>query len=340
MQSVHSHNWWKIMFTDSATTTAISPAFTPAALQPRSWPAPAPDRNRSEKRDNTGKHAFVDISSAEGVNRRHIAGYGVTAEFVRSTSNKRTEYRFRSSSVHLLVVFDEAKREAGESSIEGLPPSTQRNLSHKLIFVPAGRAYSEWHAAQNPIRLLFIYLDSNELGLETDTAPHTPRLLFEDSGLRDSALRFKRAFACNDADDRAYFDALGIILLHELKRLNHRGAEPVPHVKGGLALYHQRIVTTFIEEHLSEPIALATLAQLTQLSPYHFCRAFKQSFGAPPHRYHATRRIERAKALLAKRSLSVTEIGLELGFCETSSFCSAFRKATGESPTAYRRGLY
>ncbi|MFZ0837781.1 MAG: AraC family transcriptional regulator [Xanthobacteraceae bacterium] len=238
------------------------------------------------------------------------------------------------------MVFDEAKREAGESSIEGLPPSTQRNLSHKLIFVPAGRAYSEWHAAQNPIRLLFIYLDSNELGLETDTAPHTPRLLFEDSGLRDSALRFKRAFACNDADDRAYFDALGIILLHELKRLNHRGAEPVPHVKGGLALYHQRIVTTFIEEHLSEPIALATLAQLTQLSPYHFCRAFKQSFGAPPHRYHATRRIERAKALLAKRSLSVTEIGLELGFCETSSFCSAFRKATGESPTAYRRGLY
>jgi AraC family transcriptional regulator len=327
------------MFTDSATTTTSSPAFTPATLQPRSWLAPAPDRHRSEKRDNTAKHAFVDISSAQSVNRRRIAGHGVTAEFVQPTSNKRAEYRFHSSSVHLLVVFEEAQRDAGESSIEGLPPSNQRNLSHKLIFVPAGHAYSEWHTARNPIRILFIYLDSNELGLETDTASHTPRLLFEDSGLRDSALRFKRALACNDADDRAYFDALGVILLHELKRLNHRGAEPVPHVKGGLALYHQRIVTTFIEEHLSEPIALATLAQLTQLSPYHFCRAFKQSFGAPPHRYHATRRIERAKTLLAKRSLSVTEIGLELGFCETSSFCSAFRKSTGESPTSYRRGL-
>jgi AraC family transcriptional regulator len=110
-------------------------------------------------------------------------------------------------------------------------------------------------------------------------------------------------------------------------------------VKGGLALYHQRIVNAYIEEHLSEPISLATLAQLAHLSPYHFCRAFKQSFGMPPHRYHASRRIERAKCMLAKRSLSVTEIGLELGFCETSSFCSAFRKATGQSPTGYRRTL-
>jgi AraC family transcriptional regulator len=327
------------MFTDSAPTIAISPAFTPPALQPRGWLAPAPALTRSEKRDTPAKHAFVDLSSPDSVNRRRIAGHGVTAELIQPASNKRTEYRFRSSSVHLLVVFEEATREAGESAVQGLAPSTQRNLSHKMIFVPAGRTYSEWHTARSPVRMLFIYLGATELGLEPETAPLTPRLLFEDNALRDAALRFKRALACNDADDRAYLDALGTILLHELKRLNHRGAEPVPHVKGGLALYHQRIVTTFIEEHLSEPIPLATLAQLTQLSPYHFCRAFKQSFGAPPHRYHATRRIERAKALLAKRALSVTEIGLELGFCETSSFCSAFRKATGESPTTYRRGL-
>lgn len=328
------------MFTDLAPIAeATSPTFTPAALQTRGWHTPTSAFRRSEKHDAAAKHAFVDISSPESVNRRRIAGHSVTAELVQPTSNKRTEFRFRSSSVHLLVVFEEAQREAGESTVEGLPPSTQRNLSHKLIFVPAGHTYSEWHTARNPIRILFVYLDSNQLCLEPEAALLRPRLLFEDNGLRDSALRFKRAVASNDADDRAYLDALGIILLHELKRLNHRGTEPVPHVKGGLALYHQRIVTTFIEEHLSEPIPLATLAQLTQLSPYHFCRAFKQSFGAPPHRYHATRRIERAKALLAKRSLSVTEIGLELGFCETSSFCSAFRKATGQSPTTFRRGL-
>ena len=72
-----------------------------------------------------------------------------------------------------------------------------------------------------------------------------------------------------------------------------------PPVRGGLAGWQQRIVTSYIEEHLAEPISLATLAQLARLSTYYFCRAFKQSFGVPPHRYHTNRRIEHAKALLA-----------------------------------------
>jgi AraC family transcriptional regulator len=56
----------------------------------------------------------------------------------------------------------------------------------------------------------------------------------------------------------------------------------------------------------------------------------------PPHRYHSSRRIERAKALLADPSVSVTEIGLRLGFSETGSFSAAFRKATGLTPTGFR----
>ena len=95
----------------------------------------------------------------------------------------------------------------------------------------------------------------------------------------------------------------------------------------------------FIEENLAENISLAKLAELIQLSPFHFCRAFKQSFGVPPHRYHTQRRIERAKALLANPKDSVTNIGMTIGFSETSSFTAAFRKASGMTPTNYRRGL-
>src|SRR6188474_2474910 len=93
--------------------------------------------------------------------------------------------------------------------------------------------------------------------------------------------------------------------------------------KGGLAAWQQRAVTAYIEEHLAEPILLATLARLARLSPYYFCRAFKQSLGLPPHRYHNSRRIEQAKTLLAKPELSVTNIGLTVGFSETSSFTAA-----------------
>jgi len=98
-------------------------------------------------------------------------------------------------------------------------------------------------------------------------------------------------------------------------------------------------VTAYIEEHLSEQVSLATLARLARLSTFHFCRAFKQSFGVPPHRYHTNRRIERAKLMLAERKHSVTEIGLAVGFSETSSFTAVFRKITGQTPSRYHRAL-
>ena len=105
------------------------------------------------------------------------------------------------------------------------------------------------------------------------------------------------------------FKPLGRVLAHELLRLQQGSAPTKQLVRGGLAAWQQRIVTTYIEEHLAEPILLATLAELAGLSTYHFCRAFKQPFGLPPHRYHTSRRIEHAKTLLAKPALSVTDIG-------------------------------
>jgi AraC-like DNA-binding protein len=105
--------------------------------------------------------------------------------------------------------------------------------------------------------------------------------------------------------------------------------------RGGLAGWQEKRVTEFIETHLSERIDLKTLAALVRLSPYHFARAFKRSFGQPPHRYHVTRRMERAKGLLAK--FPVTYVAMAVGYSETSSFSAAFRKATGVSPLKFAR---
>ena len=102
-------------------------------------------------------------------------------------------------------------------------------------------------------------------------------------------------------------------------------------------MWQQKRVAEYIEEHLTEEISLATLARLVDLSLYHFARAFKQSFGVPPHRYHMARRLDRARSLLQRPALSVTQIGVEIGFRETSSFTRAFRKFAGVTPTEYRR---
>jgi AraC family transcriptional regulator len=59
----------------------------------------------------------------------------------------------------------------------------------------------------------------------------------------------------------------------------------------------------------------------------------------PPQRYQLAQRVERAKALLQKHAASVTDVGLAVGYNDASAFCTAFRRLTGLTPSAYRRGL-
>ena len=107
-------------------------------------------------------------------------------------------------------------------------------------------------------------------------------------------------------------------------------------LKGGLASWQQKLTCAYIEEHLAANITLADLAGLARLSPFHFCRVFKESVGISPHRYHMQQRVERAKALLAERVLSVGGVALATGFGGPSQFTTAFRKLTGQTPTSYR----
>ena len=285
----------------------------------------------------------VDISPAAAVARRALAGHGMGAEIIQATKPERIDIHF-CAPVHLLVVGEHGVRRAGETSIEGLPSSTLRDLRRKLTFVPAGHAYRERQEPHTLPRTIYFYFDPGKLRADPELhlpeLQFAPRLFFENSALWETALKLRMLIEDSRSDNRLYFEALGIVLAHELARLHARPSQmTLPPIRGGLASWQQRTVVEYIEEHLSDQVSLAQLAQLVRLSPYHFCRAFKQSFDVPPHRYHKGRRIERAKALLAKPELSVTDVALEVGFSETSSFTTAFRRLTGHTPTNYRRSL-
>jgi AraC family transcriptional regulator len=112
---------------------------------------------------------------------------------------------------------------------------------------------------------------------------------------------------------------------------------PTP-LRGGLSARKQKLVDEFIEANIAEDISLARLAKLADLSPYHFARAFRRTFGVPPHRYHLARRMEHATKLLVHASLPVTQIALRIGFREISSFTRAYRRYTGVTPSECRRG--
>jgi AraC family transcriptional regulator len=301
------------------------------------WLRPLVDHRAPSVADRT-----VEIFPADAVKRRTVSSDGMTVEIVQATQSERTEYRFNGPR-HLLAVYEQGERREGETFVEGLPRSTHRDFKRKLVFVPAGHEYSDWQEPRSLTRVVYFYFDPPKMPTlpQADVAGTrlSPRLFFEDTTLWDTAVKLRKQIESAGSDNRLYVEALGVVLAHELVRLN-AGIRPVEApVRGGLAGWQQRIVTSYIEEHLSEQIPLATLARLVRLSPYYFCRAFKQSLGMPPHRYHNSRRIEHAKTLLAKPELSVTEIGLTVGFSETSSFTAAFRKATGQTPTGYHRSL-
>ncbi len=86
----------------------------------------------------------------------------------------------------------------------------------------------------------------------------------------------------------------------------------------------------------AEPLTVSDLAAAARLSPAHFSRTFRRTFGESPHRYLLSRRLERAAALLRSTDWSVARVGTAVGFASVGSFTTSFGRTYGLTPTAYR----
>lgn len=92
----------------------------------------------------------------------------------------------------------------------------------------------------------------------------------------------------------------------------------------------------YINDHLTQELSLEELAARAALSPFYFSRLFKKETGFSPHQYILATRISNAKFLLQSTGDSVKSICFTVGFSSESSFCTAFKKETGLTPTEYR----
>ena len=91
-----------------------------------------------------------------------------------------------------------------------------------------------------------------------------------------------------------------------------------------------------IDREYAKPLDVPALARTALMSSGHFSRSFRAAYGETPYSYLMTRRIERAKALLRRGDLNVTEVCFEVGCTSLGSFSSRFTELVGESPSAYR----
>jgi AraC family transcriptional regulator len=108
-------------------------------------------------------------------------------------------------------------------------------------------------------------------------------------------------------------------------------------IRGGLAPWQVRRVTTHVETNLDTAITTKDLAMLARLSLFHFCRAFRDSFGESPHGYVTRRRVERAQGLMLTTNATLGQIAAECGFTDQAHLSRLFRRIVGESPGVWRR---
>ncbi|GLR85252.1 helix-turn-helix domain-containing protein [Bradyrhizobium iriomotense] len=108
---------------------------------------------------------------------------------------------------------------------------------------------------------------------------------------------------------------------------------------GRLAPWQERRLKDHIETNLSVSLTTADLARVVNLSPSYFSRAFKKSFGQPPHSYLMARRTIRAQELMLTTDEPLSQIAVACGLVDQSALCRLFRRTVGRNPHAWRRAF-
>ncbi|HZY82811.1 MAG TPA: helix-turn-helix transcriptional regulator [Cyclobacteriaceae bacterium] len=140
--------------------------------------------------------------------------------------------------------------------------------------------------------------------------------------------------ATNNSAEKVYAESLAVACIVHLAK-TYRASKEIYFPKGKLNPYQLKQVVDFAYSYMQFNIGLHELAELVNLSPYHFGRLFKQTVGRSPYQFILALKIECAMKMIKKNHGPISEIAYQLNFSDQSHFSNAFRKATGISPRQY-----
>ena len=102
---------------------------------------------------------------------------------------------------------------------------------------------------------------------------------------------------------------------------------------------HIKPVLEYIENHYMEKISLEKMSRIAGISPKYFCRCFKIFFHMTASDYLNYKRVEQACYELTVLDKSVTEVGFDCGFHDTSYFIRIFKKYKGMTPNQLKQSI-
>ncbi|HUD30491.1 MAG TPA: helix-turn-helix transcriptional regulator [Novosphingobium sp.] len=211
----------------------------------------------------------------------------------------------------------------------------------ELFFLPAGRRYLA-RGGPGRQRTLFVEISADEqlreeLGIDAQSgAVMRTCMNMPFDRLRDLLVRMAREVRDPGFASGLMIEGLGVTLLAETLRMLQR-MEASAARKGGLSPWRLRTIEARIRDGGSLP-SLGELAELCGLSKRQLMRAFREETGRTVGAFVQDLTLERAKELLQATDLPIGEVASRVGFTTTTSFSTAFRRLTGESPRSFRAG--
>ncbi|MDX2321816.1 MAG: AraC family transcriptional regulator [Moritella sp.] len=211
----------------------------------------------------------------------------------------------------------------------------------KFCLMPKG-SESHWQLGQTQQFMHLYFTDDylKQLALKVfDIDPRMlklPELTFTNDAATEALFRYCMA----TSDWRSGYDHLAMEQVTNtilVSMLQNMGVTKLTSpVKGGLSPKVAALVCDYMQANFHRQVYLAELAELAQLSEYHFCRMFKQSMAQTPQAYLLVTRIEQVKLRLVNKRASMADIALQCGFANQSHMGRYFKKLVGISPRQYR----
>ncbi|MGI4861713.1 MAG: helix-turn-helix domain-containing protein [Janthinobacterium lividum] len=218
----------------------------------------------------------------------------------------------------------------------------RRGFEGAICLFPAGSGHSQWMIEER-LNFLHIYFDSAgfDEGLKSSFRYGADQFCFrevfqEPCPVISSAVQSIAHADWNDPSLSLGIDGLmNWIFLNAIRTYAGAPLEAIDR-RGRFSRLHATLLMDYLRENLSEPVRLEALAQLCNLSRYHFLRKFKNTFGNSPHAYLTQLRMGRARDLLVQGKLKITSVALECGYSQHSQFSTAFKRHFGHSPSDVR----
>jgi AraC family transcriptional regulator len=227
---------------------------------------------------------------------------------------------------------------------QGKQRFVSRTMPGSITLIPDGHE-GRWDI-DGTIEVSHVYLTEERLRASAEVLAEgkqislVDRVGFEDPAAARILELLSSEAASGDPASRLFVEQAIDLLCTQLVRMHSSlGPVSVSSARRGLANWQVRRVTGYMQECLDQEISLDELAGLVGLSRFHLCTAFRFATGQTPHEWLTALRMSRAQELLVQPELPVTAIALAVGYQTPSAFTAAFRKATGTTPSAFRRSL-